>query len=352
MKVALFDDTLKYYNALLNDIEKAHQFIFMEFYRFGNDAIGSRFRDALARKAREGVSVKLLLDSWGTNGRDAFFAPLTEAGGEVRFHEKLRFSPDFFTRNHRRNHRKITIIDDKISYIGSSNLTDYNIVWRELILRLNGPIALTFKKIFVQMYDLAGGYLKVPSEMKIPLTFHGLEIIRDIPSITFQPVKKKMIKLIRYARRNIVVETPYFLPSFLVRKALINAVRRGVDVNIIIPRNSDVGIVDILRNRYLGPLHEKGIRFSLYTGQNLHAKLLMTDNNTFAMGSPNFDYRSFRFQHEILMVGYENDITRLLVNHVSNTLADTIPFDYEGWKNRNWFIRLREWILIPLRHLL
>lgn len=351
MKATLFDDTLKYYNALLNDIEKAHQFIFMEFYRFGSDAIGSRFRDALARKARQGVKVKLLLDSWGTEPRDAFFAPVTKAGGEVKFHEKIRFSPDFFTRSHRRNHRKLVIIDDKISYIGSSNLTDYNIVWRELVLRLHGPVALTFKKIFNQMYEL-GPYLKIPAEMKNTLVFRDLEIIRDTPSITFQPVKKRLIRLIKNARHNIVIETPYFLPSFLVRKALINAAKKGVEVNVVIPQTSDVGIVDLLRNRYLGPLHQEGIRFLLYTGANLHAKLLMTDNKTFAMGSPNFDYRSFRFQHEVMMVGTDNDIVKLLLNHVSGTVADTVPFDIDAWRNRGWFTRFREWMLIPLRHLL
>lgn len=351
MKVSLFDDTLKYYNALLNDIEKAHQYIYMEFYRFGGDAIGSRFRDALAIKARQGVKVRLLLDSWGTEPRDSFFAPVTKAGGEVKFHEKIRFSPDFFTRSHRRNHRKLVIIDDKISYIGSSNLTDYNIVWRELVLRFQGPIALTFKKIFTQMYDL-GAYIKVPAELKTVVNYRNIEIIRDIPSVTFQPVKKKLIRLIRNARQNIVIETPYFLPSFLVRKALINAVKHGVGVNVIIPQNSDVGMVDLLRNRYLGPLHEKGIRFSLHTGANLHAKLMMTDGRTFAMGSPNFDYRSFRFQHEIMMAGTDTDIVKLLLNHVSETMADTIPFDFDKWKRRGWFTRLREWLLIPLRHLL
>lgn len=352
MKAALFDDTIKFYNALLDDIEKAHQFIYMEFYRFGSDAIGSRFRDALARKARQGVQVKMLLDSWGTEPRESFFAPITQAGGEVKFHEKIYFSPDFFTKSHRRNHRKLVVIDDKISYIGSSNITDYNIVWRELVLRLHGPIALTFKKIFSQMYSLSGNYLIVPADQKTPMVYRDIEFIRDIPSITFQPVKKRLIRLIRNARKNIVIETPYFLPSFLVRKALINAARRGIDVNVIIPRHSDVGMVDLLRNRYLGPLHESGIRFSLYTGVNLHAKLLMTDNQTFAVGSPNFDYRSFRFQHEILMVGHDADITRLLLQHVGETMADTIPFDYEEWKTRDWFTRLREWLLLPVRHLL
>lgn len=349
MKATLFDDTLKYYNALLTDIEKAHQFIFMEFYRFGSDAIGSRFRDALALKARQGVKVKLLLDSWGTEPRDTFFAPVTQAGGEVKFYEKIRFSPAFFSRSHRRNHRKLVIIDDKISYIGSSNLTDYNIVWRELVLRLHGPIAITFKRIFTQMYDLRP-YMKIPSEMKTIVTYHGLEIIRDIPSITFQPVKKRLIKLIRNARQHVMIETPYFLPSFLVRKALINAAKRGVKVTVIIPKNSDVGMVDLLRNRYLGPLHQQGIRFLLFTGTNLHAKMLMTDNQIFAIGSPNFDYRSFRFQHEIMMVGTDNDIIKLLLNHLNGTVGETVPFDPVQWKNRGWFTRLREWILIPFRH--
>ncbi len=145
----LFDDPIRYYTAMLDDIEAAQEVILLQTYRIHNDSIGIRFREALTNKAKQGIEVKLLLDSWGSSSLpDNFFEKLEEYGGEIRFFEKIKFNVDFFTRSHRRNHRKILIIDNKISYVGSTNLTDYNLNWRELVMRMEGDIALYLKRVF------------------------------------------------------------------------------------------------------------------------------------------------------------------------------------------------------------
>jgi cardiolipin synthase len=352
VKSMLFDDTLKFYNILLRDIDNASDYVYMEFYKFGNDAIGRRFRDTLTRKARQGIKIRLLLDSWGTSLPESFFSDLIKYGGEVRFFEKIRFNLDFFTRSHRRNHRKIVVIDDKISYLGSSNITDYNMVWRELILRLEGKISLTFKGIFLQMFDIYNTYMIFKSIHVEPVYAEGFEIIRDVPSIRKQTVKKKYSRLIKSAKKKIVIETPYFLPGFLVRKAMIDAVKRGVKVMVLLPRQSDVRLVDILRNKYLGPLHEKGVQFHFFAPQNLHAKLLVVDDDTFCVGSPNFDFRSFRFQHEIILCGRDRRILNKLREHIRGTLAECEPFNYARWKTRPAIEKFFEWLIVPFRHLL
>lgn len=352
IKSTLFDDTLKFYNVLLKDIENSRDYIFMEFYKFGNDAIGRRFRDALTRKARQGVKIRILLDSWGSSLSDNFFSEMIKHGGEIRYFEKIRFNLDFFTRSHRRNHRKIVIIDDHISYLGSSNITDYNMVWRELILRLEGKISLTLRDVFQQMYEIYNKYIIFKSIHVKPIFSEGFEIIRDVPSIRKQTVKKRYIRLIRSARKKIVIETPYFLPSYLVRKALVEAVKRGVKVMVILPKQSDVRLVDILRNKYMGPLSDSGIHFHLFSPQNLHAKLLVIDDETFCLGSPNFDYRSFRFQHEILLCGNDRKILNKLREHVRGSLTDCEPFNYERWKKRPFIEKFFEWLIVPFRHLL
>ena len=137
----LFDDPIKYYDAMLDDINAAKKYIYIETYKFGHQTIGIKFRDALTRKAKEGVEVKVLVDSWGGSSLpDNFFIQLIKNGGEVRFFQKIKINFDFFTRSHRRNHRKLLLIDDRISYIGSSNLTEYNIIWRESMLRIQSII--------------------------------------------------------------------------------------------------------------------------------------------------------------------------------------------------------------------
>ncbi len=347
-----FDDPLKYYNSMLSDIEHAKKYIYLETYRFNNDSIGIKFRDALTRKCSEGVEVKILVDSWGTSLPSNFFAELQKKGGEIRFFLKIKFFWDFFTRNHRRNHRKLIIIDDIISYIGSANLTDYSLNWRESVMRIKSGLAVHFKKAFNQHYQLYNKYVFEKLNTMRKLSHEGSEIIRDVPSITRQRIRKKYIQLIRTANKEVVVETPYFLPSFFVRKALTDAAKRGVDIIIIMPKHSDVGFIDVLRNRYLGPLSKSGIRLLFYTPHNLHAKLLMVDGEVFSIGSPNFDYRSFRFQHEIVLVGKDKNALDQISQHISVTLKNSEEFRYDLWRKRSAVQKFFEWLLLPFRHLL
>ncbi len=347
-----FDDPIKFYNVMLSDIEKAKHYIYLETYRFNNDSIGVKFKDALTRKSKEGVKIKLLMDSWGTSLPSSFFAELRENGGEARYFLKVKFFWDFFTRNHRRNHRKLLIIDDVITYIGSANLTDYSLNWRESILRVQSDIAKSFKQVFEDHYELYNKYVFDKRIRIRKITHEGFDIIRDVPSITKQRIRASFIQLIKLARHKIVIETPYFLPSFFVRKALTDAAKRGVEVKIIMPKHSDVGLIDLLRNRYLGTLHKNGIKQFFYTPHNLHAKILMVDGEVFAIGSPNFDYRSFRFQHEIVLIGIQSSVSEQLEVHIKETIENSIEFDYEIWKKRSAMQKFFEWILLPFRHLL
>lgn len=347
-----FDDPIKFYNEMLSDIEKAKDYIYLETYRFNNDSIGIKFKDALTRKSKEGVNVKLLMDSWGTSLPSSFFAELRKNGGEARYFLKVKFFWDFFTRNHRRNHRKLLIIDDVITYIGSANLTDYSLNWRESILRIKSGIAKSFKQVFEEHYELYNKYAFDKRTRVQKISHEGFDIIRDIPSLTKQRIRASFIQLIKLARHKIVIETPYFLPSFFVRKALMDAAKRGVEVIVVMPKHSDVGLIDLLRNRYLGPLFKSGIKQFFYTPHNLHAKILMVDNEAFAIGSPNFDYRSFRFQHEIVLIGIEADVSKQLNRHIDETVENSIKFDYNIWKKRSTMQKFFEWMLLPFRHLL
>jgi len=348
----LFDDPLKYYNAMLDDIGLAKKYIYLETYRFNNDLIGVKFREALTKKSNEGVEIKLLMDSWGTSLPKNFFSEIENNGGEVRYFQKLRIVWDFFTRNHKRNHRKLIVIDDVISYIGSANLTDYSLNWRESILRMRSDISQVFKRVFLQHFEMFNKY-RFEKMIRIRKITHGnCEIIRDIPSLTKQRIRKRYIQLIKTATKEVVIETPYFLPSFYIRKALSDAARRGVDVKVIMPKNSDVGLVDVLRNRFLGPLHKAGIQQLFYMPHNLHAKMMMVDKEVFSIGSPNFDYRSFRFQHEIVIVGKENQILEQIQQHIAETIKNSEAFNYESWLNRPFIQKFFEWLILPFRHLL
>ncbi|MFA8451646.1 MAG: phosphatidylserine/phosphatidylglycerophosphate/cardiolipin synthase family protein [Bacteroidales bacterium] len=348
-----FDDPLKFYNAMFTDMVKARKYIFLETYRVGYDEIGVKLRDILVDKAKEGVNVKVLIDYWGGNSLPKnFFKSLLKLGGEVRFFTKIKFNSDFFTRSHRRNHRKILVIDDEVSYLGSSNFTAYNMNWRESVLRMKGRIAHTLKDVFSQNFQLYNRYVfELPKYTQV-IKADGFEILRDVPSISKQKVKKRYLDCIRQSKKKIVIETPYFLPGFKLRKALMDASRRGVDVQIIMPNNSDVSLVDILRNKYLGPMHKSGVKIAFYQQHNLHAKLMMVDDHLFSIGSSNFDYRSFRYMHEIVMIGWQKSVLYQLKKHFSYSMKNSIPFNYKKWRRRSVVNRFFEWFLLPIRHLL
>lgn len=349
----LFSEPLSYYNEMIVDIEKATDYIYIETFRVGKDEIGERFRRAITKKAKEGVKVKILIDYWGAGPIDHdYFKKLIRYNGEVRFFEKIKFNTDVFTRSHRRNHRKLLLIDDSITYIGSSNLTAYNMNWRESVLRMNSDITTTFVKLFKQDFNAYNKYV-FTSPYKSKMIKHGnFEIIRDVPSITKKLINNKFIRLIKAAKTRVTIETPYFLPGFILRKTLMDAAQRGVNVNIVLPRHSDVTLIDILRNKYFGMLYKAGVNILFYELNNLHAKLMIVDKKTFAIGSSNFDYRSFRYMYEIMLIGDNKNISRQINDHVKKTISDSIKFNYEHWKNRPLINKFFEWILLPLRHLL
>ena len=351
-KYQLFDDPLRFYDAMLEDIRRAKKYIYLQTYKYGNDSMGHRFREALTRKAKEGVKVKLLIDSWGSGVPMSYFHDLIGYGGEVRFFTKIKFFIDFFTKNHRRNHRKYMIVDDEVTYIGSANITAYSIGWRELVLRVEGALATAFKKVFNLDFKIYNKYFFEKNSYIRLIRYANFEIVRDVPSITKKRINKKFISMIKKARRKIVIETPYFLPGFLLRKALTDASERGVDITVIIPDRSDIGLVDILRNKYLGPLYLNNIKFLFFKPTNLHAKVLHIDEETFAIGSPNFDYRSFRYMHEIVLIGSEPAISKHLQEHIKETMIESVPFNYEKWERRPRFQKFVEWLLLPFRHLL
>lgn len=350
-RTTLMDTQPDILNSMYQDILNAKKSIYMEFYRIAFDFTGENFIDILAKKAKEGLKVICMFDSWGTPPAKPFFDPIIRNGGEVLFFRKIKFFVDFFTKNHRRNHRKLLIIDDEISYIGSMNITGYSATWRELCLRIEGPIALIFKKTFFESTKLRDKYIFNKFNYKKTIFYNGFEIVQDLPSIYRQMVKNRYEKFIAKATKEIIIETPYFMPGYKLRKFLYQAAERGVEVIVIMPRHSDVKLVDLLRDKYLLKMHEAGINMQFYTSGNLHAKGVMVDKKVFAIGSSNFDYRSFRYQHEIMLIGKQVEIVEMIDKHLKESLKGCQPFDPEAYRRRSLIEKFFGWVLIPFRHL-
>jgi len=348
--VRSFSSNLELYNSIIADIRSAKKSVHVEIYRITKETVGGLFCDALANAAKKGTRVMLLFDAWGTGSSLSFFQKIITNGGQVRAFNTIRLGTKMFTQSHRRNHRKIVTIDDKICYIGSANISYYSLSWRELTLRIEGALAKPFRHITEFDYRTYKKYAYTRKVFTRTIRFRGFEILRDVPSIHKQRVMRKYLHLIKTAQNSVYIETPYFLPGFRLRKAMADAVKRGVLVTVITPKNSDVGMVDTLRNRYLGLVYKSGVNLLFYFPTNLHSKVFIADDNTFCIGSSNFDYRSFRYMHEILLVGKHQKIKEVLLKHKEETLQNVHEFNYEFWKKRPLIEKFIEIMLIPFRY--
>ncbi len=344
-----------WYDDLLNDIYNAKKYIYLETFRINNDSVGKQLCNALIDSHKRGVRVRVLVDWWGTGIANSCVQSMIRKGVEVRFFKKFIPSIFLFSRNHRRDHRKIIAIDDNISYIGSANFTAYCTKWRESILRIEGKMSTILKKIFTDNFKIYNKDITHPSIKKAfrrTIRYNDFFFVREVPSLFSQRIKKNYVRLIQRAKESIIIETPYFLPGYRIYKELIHAMKRGVDVKILIPRSSDVKIVDYIRESILGKLHKKGANILYYKYGNLHSKLLSIDNEIFSISSANMDHRSFKYMFEIALIGSDPAVNTLVKEHITHTESMSLEFDIQIWKSRPLFKRFLALIITPFSHLL
>jgi cardiolipin synthase len=196
--IKLFDNNTDLYNSMLEDIRNAKHSIYIEMYRITKENLGKSFVDALTEASSRGIMIIGLFDAWGTGYSLSFFAPIINKGGKIKIFNKLRIIK--LIKSHRRNHRKIIVIDEDISYIGSSNIANYSTEWRELTLRIKGSLSKPLKKIIKFDFKSNKNFLYLNKAHTRYIHHDGFEIIRDIPSIYKQKVKRKYQYLIKNAQ--------------------------------------------------------------------------------------------------------------------------------------------------------
>ena len=348
-KFEIISEPRKIFDKMIGDIKNAKRYVYLENYIYEDDEIGRAFREALISVAKKGVIVKVLIDAWGSNLPKNFWEELKKYNGQAKYFREIQYTWRMMSKNHERNHRKLLIIDGGVSYVGSVNITKRFIGWRELVIRFEGDISLSFEKVFSHTWKSYG----VLNSKHLSSVLHSdFEIIQDFPSAIKRFTEERYIKLVKGAKKEIDIETPYLVPSFRLRRAFVKAVERGVKVKLIIPYKSNWPIMDIIRNRYLGFLHRGGVGIYYYKPRMLHSKLLIVDNKFFILGSSNLDYRSFVHNFEINLFGKNKEILSGLRDYFCETLGDSVRFNYEEWKKRSSFGKFLELIVAKVRKFL
>jgi cardiolipin synthase len=383
------------YESMLAAIASAQHSVLLVTYILHGDATGRRFREALIERARAGVDVRLMYDAVGSYGAvdEEFLLPLAEAGVAVHIYfpilparrelqEKLRevydtfqskrgrpaptrsrFAPDLWG-FHRRNHQKILTVDERIGFTGGINIGDDYADreehgervrgWHDLHVRVEGPAAVELANAFRIAWNRSGGatletrrtpLCRVEPVQVEVLANLGLDGLRERLRGRGSPWMWNVYRTaIRAARERIVIANAYFLPDRGIRKALKEQARRGLRVQVIVPRDSDVRLVKQASHSYYTELLDAGIEIHEYRQGMMHAKATVIDGEWATVGSYNLDHRSFRHNLEAGVAALDRDFARSVLAQLDRDIEACERVDPALWRRRPWRKRLREWL--------
>ena len=311
----LISDSVHAYERMMQHISMARESIEIATYIFSYDSMTATMIEALSQKAKEGVKVRLMLDTVGSyriwmNKRR--LKTLEDAGGEVAFFVPILERP-FQSYINLRNHRKIYLFDQRTLLSGGMNLTNEymgpdksNQRWKDLLYSLEGPAVQHFRSIFRNDWVYATGKTIEPNTEKTD-HFEGEDVVQVVPSgpdISTDALYEALLNAIYSARHRIWIVTPYFIPDDNITQALKVASHKGIDVKLITTKESDHLCIDAVRSSYMRDLYANGIDIVLYDDEMLHAKAMLIDENWGMVGSLNLDNRSLFLNYEAVTLVY------------------------------------------------
>lgn len=352
-KITILTDGQQKMETLLKDIENATESINIMYFIVKNDEVGRQFINALTKKAREGVVVRLLLDAMGSRQiGDRLLKEFMEAGGKRAYFFPPKFKWMYFRFNYR-NHRKLAVIDGEVGYIGGFNIAREYLgkkkkfgYWRDTHLRVMGGCVQDINTRFLQDWRFASKEEVVINEAYysniLEVGQSGVQIVSSGPDSQKVEVKRAYMKMITSAREQIYLQTPYLVPDESILESLKMAAQSGVDVRIMIPCMPDHIFVYWATYSYVGELIRSGCKAYIYHNGFLHAKTLVVDGEVASVGSANFDVRSFRLNFEANAVIYDEIEAGKLEDIFHRDMEQSHPLTLELYEQRGWLIRIKE----------
>lgn len=295
-------------SSMLADIEKAKHHIHVEYYIIESDETGEAFKNALIKKAQEGLEVRLIYDDLGSwRLKHTTINEMKRAGIQVQSFFKIRF-PYFTTKLNYRNHRKIVVIDGHIGYIGGFNVADRYTkglewgIWRDTHIRIDGNGVIGLQSIFQTDWlymskQLFKNQAYFPFSQKENDTF--IQIVGSGPDREWETIMQGYLHAIMHAKKYIYIQTPYFLPNESITNAIEMASLRGVDVKLIIPFRSDERIAFEASISYMKNILKSGVKVLQYHKGFIHSKTMVIDGELSIIGTANMDLRSFEQNFEV-----------------------------------------------------
>jgi len=347
----LLESSDEFVRRLIADIDSATVSVHLLFYIFADDDSGRGVAEALLRARDRGVDCRLLADSVGSPSlfKRGLADRLRRAGVEV--HAVLPVSP-LRRRLHRidlRNHRKLAVIDGTIGWTGSQNLVnaDYGSSgvgpWRDLMIRLMGPVVLQLEIVFLEDWYFTTGRLHdgdLTSREPESVGALAAQAVPSGPTFDSDVFLDFMVGVIHDAEERIIITSPYFVPDPSIELALRIASMRGVQVDVVMPRTSNHSLLCAAARSHFTDLLKAGIRIHQHTNGLLHVKTVSIDDDLAIIGSGNFDMRSFYLNFELNMVLYGARSGGELRAIQQRYIAESTPLDLDNWARRSRFRKM------------
>lgn len=352
-EMTLYKDGRKKFDALLKDIEGATDHIHMQYYIYRSDTLGGEVRDALIRAAKRGVKVRVLLDAWGsTQVSLKFFDELRVHGGQVAFFFPL-FVPYLNPRINYRNHRKILVIDGKIGYTGGFNVGNEYLgevekfgYWRDNHLRILGPAVYSLQNRFLMDWNSQHAIeIKYEAALFPMIETNGTiaaQVVTSGPDSEHEEIKITYLKMINLAKKEILIQTPYYIPDESIHNALKLALLSGVSVHLQIPNKPDHPLVYWATYSFAAELLAYGAVVETYEKGFMHAKTMIVDSGVVSIGSANIDVRSFRLDFEVNTVVYDAKVAEEARQAFFADSKDSEDLTLEKYRNRRLLIKVKE----------
>ena len=355
--IEIFTSGKEKFDALKRDIENAESYIHLQYYIFENDTIGRELRELMVAKAKQGVEVRVIYDHVGSfTINAAFFQRMRREGVDAHAFLRITFT-QLANRLNWRNHRKLVVIDGRVGYIGGMNIADRyvtgtrtNAPWRDTHLRVEGPaVAGLYYSFAVDWSFMKRGLLLHPIPANQPETpapgSDTVQVLQSGPTGKWSNISFLFIKAISTAQKCVYIQTPYFLPSDALLKALQASALSGVDVRLMLPRHTDSRLLKLAAGSYLKECILSGIKVYFYEPTMMHAKCVIVDDEFTTTGSTNFDFRSFEHNFECNVLVYSREFNQRMKDIFLDDQSQSTRIYLAQWRRRPLYIKALESIV-------
>lgn len=342
-----------FFPRMLAAVEQARQQVEIELYLIEDGRCSERLVEALCRAAERGVAVRGLFDAYGAAGLGGALRERMQAAGvQLRWYNPVRWRRGL--RNFHRDHRKLLLVDQRVAYVGGTGSTDEFWLpdealssWHEAMVEIEGPLVGDWQQLFEQLWRSRFSWR--PSHQPVPLSLpecppagRGLGRVAYADAAQHRDILLSLLRALRGAKQRVWLATPYFLPTWKIRRALRRAAGRGVEVRLLLAgRNTDHPPVRFAGQRYYPRLLKAGVRIFEYQPRFLHLKMVLVDDWV-SVGSCNFDHWNLRFNLDANVEALDPDFAQAVSASFIEDFGNSREITLDAWRQRPWWRRAQQ----------